>query len=219
MGLARAADLRGGTSARVRRAVSVQQILEWAFRVERARLWDAEPRGLDEPAGYGLEYVLIERARLGCRVDGGGQSWPHEDAETVAALVEQVPETYGGRRMAAAIAEHARCGSTPDWMPGARVRCVPVAWAKPNQHGATAKTELVEVITHKHRGRTVRREVWACPVTYTPTAQQLAAARRHYLLWRMALTDLRHRLGYVTLRDHVLTDVLPPAEPWAREGC
>ena len=57
---------------RVKRALGVQAMLEWAFRVEQAQLELPVRRGIDEEGfGFGMEYVLIQRARLGCKVDGG----------------------------------------------------------------------------------------------------------------------------------------------------
>ena len=61
----------GGT--KVKRALSVQAILEWVFRVEKAQMEMPQRRDIDgEGFGLGMEYVLIQRARLGCKVDGGG---------------------------------------------------------------------------------------------------------------------------------------------------
>ena len=58
--------------ARVKRALGVQAILEWAFRVEKAQLELPQRRDIDkEGYGFGMDYVLIQRARLGCKVDGG----------------------------------------------------------------------------------------------------------------------------------------------------
>ena len=55
---------------RVKRALGVQAILEWAFRVEKAQLELPVRRDIDEEGfGFGMEYVLIQRARLGCKVD------------------------------------------------------------------------------------------------------------------------------------------------------
>ena len=80
----------GNTSTR--RALGVQQVLEWAFRTEKARLELPEPPDpeRDEGLGFGLEYVLMQRAALGCRIDGGRykpDSSAHEDAEVIAATV------------------------------------------------------------------------------------------------------------------------------------
>ena len=123
---------------RVKRALAMQAILEWAFRVEKAQVELPVRRDIDEEGfGCGMEYVLIQRARLGCKVDGGGnksQSYTHEDAEIVAATLAGLPDSLGGKRMAIYISELARAGMTPDWMPGAMPRCVPVA-TKLNQHG------------------------------------------------------------------------------------
>lgn len=114
---------------RARRAMPVQAALEWAFRIEKAQL-ELPPREADEPAGrFGLEYVLLQQAMLGCRVDGGQfktSSATHPDAEVIAATVAGLPDSLGGKRMALQVTELARAGLTPEWMPGAVPRCVPV---------------------------------------------------------------------------------------------
>ena len=75
--------------AKTKRALGVQAMLEWTFRVEQAQLELPVRRGIDEEGfGFGMEYVLIERARLGCKVDGGQHkmgSYTHPDAEVIAA--------------------------------------------------------------------------------------------------------------------------------------
>ena len=76
-------------SAKVKRALGVQAILEWAFGVEKAQLELPLPKDVPEEGfGFGMEYVLIERARLGCKVDGGRHkigSYTHPDAEVIAS--------------------------------------------------------------------------------------------------------------------------------------
>ena len=57
---------------RVERALGVQAALEWAFRVEQAQLELPPVKDVSEEGfGFGLEYVLMQRAALGCKVDGG----------------------------------------------------------------------------------------------------------------------------------------------------
>jgi len=77
--------------ARVKRALGVQAMLEWAFRVEQAQLELPVRRGIDEEGFvFGMEYVLIERAALGCKVVGGQHkrgSYTQADAEVNAATV------------------------------------------------------------------------------------------------------------------------------------
>ena len=168
---------------RVKRALGVQAILEWAFRVEKAQLELPVRRDIDEEGfGFGMEYVLIQRALLGCKVDGGGrssQSYTHQDAEIVAATLAGMPDNLGGKRMAIYVAELARAGMAPDWLPGVVPRCVPVA-TKRNQHGEQSTTMVVgiERVLHRRRWRSV--EVLACPVTWRPHPEQIASARRGY---------------------------------------
>ena len=118
----------GGT--KVKRALGVQAALEWAFRVEQAQLELPPPKDVTEEGfGFGLEYVLLQRAALGCKVDGGQHkmgSYTHPDAEVIAATVAGMPDSLGGIRMAIQVAELARAGMTPDWLPGVIPRCVPL---------------------------------------------------------------------------------------------
>ena len=201
------------------RMMSVQQALEWAFRSEHAQLELPEPpdpeRG--QGFGFGLEYVLMQRAALGCKVDGGQHkigSYTHEDAEVIAATVAGMPDSLGGIRMAIRVAELARAGLTPDWMPGAVPRCVPVD-IKRNRHGDRAVSVVVgtERILVKGKWRTI--DVRACPVTWRPHPEQIASARRGYEDWWTALDWVRDGLlAGGMLREVQVTDRMPKALPW-----
>ena len=210
-----------GPRQKAKRSMSVERALDWAFRREFAKLVHPDDIG---PEGYRPDvstiWVMIKRGDLGCKIEGGGSSDPHEDAEVIAAIVANLPVALGGFRMATEIAEMARGGTTPDWMPGANQRCVPVAWHKANQHGPRARTEVWETVEYLHRGRRYKREVPYCPVTYTPTVSQIGAARRRYLDWYAALLEIRHQLQVCgMLKTIEVTDAMPPMTPWkGREG-
>lgn len=208
-------------SGRPKRSMSVQQALEWAFRVEHAQLELPEPPDLERGHGFGfgLEYVLLQRAILGCKVDGGQYkigSYTHEDAEVISATVGGMPDSLGGKRMSIRVAELARAGLTPDWMPGAVPRCVPVDM-KRNRHGDRAISVVVgtEHILVKGAWRSV--EVRACPVMFRPHPEQIAAARRGYYDWWQALGWVREGLieGGM-LREVEVTGAMPKARPWAQ---
>lgn len=206
------------TTRRDKRSMPVRDALEWAFRREYAQL---QPPGEIEPEyprpGVSTIWVMIQRGNLGCKIDGGGRSDPHPDADVIAAIVSALPDSAGGFRMATQVAELARAGIEPDWMPGARQRCVPVGWHKENQHGPRARTEVWETIEFVHRGRRFKREVPYCPVTYTPTATQISAARRRYLDWYAALLEIGHQLRTCGMLKTVeVTTVMPPLTPWRR---
>jgi hypothetical protein len=199
--------------------MTIQQALEWAFRTEKAQL---ELPERPEPerthrAGFGLEYVLLQRAALGTKVDGGQHKmggYTHPDAEVIAATVAGLPDDLGGKRMAIRVAELARAGLTPDWMPGAVPRCVPVE-TKRNQHGERATTIVVRTERLKTRGKWRTVDVLACPVTYTPHPQQIEAARRGYRDWVAALDWVRDMLAEGRmLRDVSVASALPKATPW-----
>jgi hypothetical protein len=180
-----------------KRALGVQAILEWAFRVEKAQLELPPPTdAVEEASGYGFEHVLIQQAPLSCQIDGGRYkiaSYTHEDAEIVAATGAGMPDALGGKRMAIRVAELARAGLTPDWMPGAVPRCVPVE-VRRNQHGERAKTEVVGIERVQYRGRWRTVEVLACPVNWRPHPEQIAGKRRAYDDWWQALDWVREGL-------------------------
>jgi hypothetical protein len=204
-----------------KRSMSVQQALEWAFRVEHAQLELPEPpdpeRG--QGFGFGLEYVLLQRAILGCKVDGGQYkigSYTHEDAEVIAATVAGMPDNLGGKRMAIRVAELARAGLTPDWMPGAVPRCVPVD-VRRNRHGDRAVSVVVgsERVLVKGTWRNV--EVRACPVIFRPDTSQIEAARRDYQAWWQALAWVQEGLiAGDMLLDIDVTEAMPKNNPWLR---
>ena len=207
-------------STRARRALGVQAALEWAFRVERAQLELPPPKDvIEEGFGFGLEYVLMQRAALGCKVDGGQHkigSYTHEDAEVIAATVAGMPDSLGGIRMAIRVAELARAGLTPDWMPGAVPRCVPVD-IKRNRHGDRAVSVVVgtERILVKGKWRTI--DVRACPVTWRPHQEQIASARRGYKDWWAAVDWVRDGLiSGQMLSEITVTNAMPKVNPWVQ---
>jgi hypothetical protein len=208
--------LAGGTKAK--RTLGVQAALEWAFRVEQAQLELPPPKGVTEEGfGFGLEYVLLQRAALGCKVDGGQHkmgSYTHPDAEVIAAAVAGMPQSLGGIRMAISIAELARAGMTPNWMPGAVPRCVPVG-IKRNRHGDRGISVVVGTERILVRGKSRTVDVRACPVTFSPAPEQIEAARRGYEDWWQALDWVRDGLvvGRM-LREMEVTAAMPKVRPW-----
>ena len=207
------------SGTKIKRALGVQAALEWAFRIEKAQLELPLPENVTEEGfGFGLEYVLLQRAALGCKVDGGQHKiggFTHEDAEVIAATVAGMPDSLGGKRMAIRVAELARAGLTPDWMPGAVPRCVPVD-IKRNRHGDRAVSVVVgtERVVVKGKWRSV--EVRACPVAFRPDAQQIEAARRGYEDWWEALEWIRDGLlAGGTLREVEVTATIPFRRPWS----
>ena len=208
----------GGT--KLKRALGVQAAVEWAFRVEQAQLeLPLQKNVCREGFGFGLEYVLLQRAALGCKVDGGQHklgSYTHADAEVIAATVAGIPDSLGGNRMAICVAELARAGMTPDWMPGAVPRCVPLE-IKNNQHGDRATTIVVGTERMKTRGKWRTVELLACPVTWRPHPEQIASARRGYDDWWQALDWVRDGLvvGQM-LREITVTNTMPKWAPWHR---
>ena len=218
MSIQRQIGRTGGT--KVRRAMGVQAALEWAFRVEQAQLELPPPKDVTEEGfGFGLEYVLLQRAILGCKVDGGQHkmgSYTHPDAEVIAATVARIPDNLGGIRMAIHVAELARAGMTPDWMPGVVPRCVPLE-TKNNQHGERARTIVVGTERVKTHGKWRTVELLACPVTWRPHPEQISSARRGYEDWWQALDWVREGLvvGRM-LREVDLSTTMPRVCHWKK---
>ena len=214
-------------AAPIRLSLGIQQALEWAFGREKAQLdlGTLDPENPDRRV-VGTEWVIYQRHLLGATVDSSGPRWggsmPHHDAEVIAAFVAALPEAFGGRAMAARIAELAAAGITPDWMPGANTRCVPAQW-KDSRYGRFARTEIVPPATpcrwrsigYGKNGRKVRREPTWCPVTYTPTAQQIGRARRAYLDWWGALLHIGTELRSCDMLGRIeVTSAMPRMTPW-----
>ena len=132
----------------------------------------------------------------------------------IAATVAGMPDNLGGKRMAIRVAELARAGITPDWMPGAVSRCVPVEM-KRNQHGERSTTIVVGTERVLSRGKWRSVEVRACPVTFRPDAGQIEAARRAYEEWHDALGWVRDGLAEGGMLKEVdVTAAMPKGRPW-----
>ncbi len=210
---------------------SILQALRWSFRIEMAQIELPDPRDIEDRGfGFGMEYVLIERAKLGgVQIDKSpGTSSPHIDAEAIAGIVSTLGQQFGGRGMALQIAELARSDTTPGWMPGAIPRLVPVAWRQANQTGQVAKTEVIakyfetfRVPHPKARNRMIerRREILIeyTPCRWEPSLGQIQNVRASYSRWWSAIDEVRANLIAANcLKTIWITDSMPPQRPWLR---
>lgn len=212
-----------------KRSLPIQALLEWAFRKECVSLELPGPERYTERPSFGMEYVLIERARLGgVKIDGGGglkHKDTHEDAEAIAAIVSNLPESLGGRRMALCVAECARSGLTPDWMPGAHPKIEPAQWCRPRGRwqGKTEKIGVYVEVFHRPHPRNPKRvrkyekrhDIMWTPITWAIHPKTISAARAEYEAWRAALGYCRDALiASRVMRDSTVTGALPAARPW-----
>jgi hypothetical protein len=220
--------IQGGRRAGIdqKKEVSIHALLEWAFRRECARLDFAEDG--ESILGYGyasMTAMILRHEQLGCRIDGGGRSEPHPDADAVAAAVSALPEARGGRRMAVWIAELARAGAVPDWMPDAAPRVYPEDMYV-NQHGSVAKTKDAAHLgasgwpaqpRRNRKGVIVMDPVTYCPIVIRPTAAHIARRRRDYLDWWGALMEIKTTFqAYGGLSAYTVSNDMPPRAPWQR---
>ncbi|QQA43944.1 hypothetical protein [Pelagovum pacificum] len=200
--------------------MSVQQALEWAFRREKVHLELPDNRPAEERGfGFGMEHVLIERAKLGgVRIDTSiGRSEPHEDAEAIAGILAGLPGLLGGRFVAIKVAECARTGLTPDWMPGATPKLVPLDWTR-RRPGEVASSQALEEIEVRYRGRRRRRVINWTPCEYAPSWSTIAHARAVYRDWWFALSHVRRALQSSSVLRHTnINDLMPPQQPWGQD--
>jgi hypothetical protein len=205
---------------RLRTEVGIEDLLRWAFQREFAKIsfdvdgFDAS--SIEDDPCFGLEWIMIERAKLGCRVDGGGTSEPHPDATLVADALSVLPDFVGGRRMAIWIAELARADASPDWGAGLVTRCEPKAWRN-SKYGAHAVREYNTDLKTRWPSHQIKGKDWGyvCPVMFSGTAREIGMARRNYLQWFGALLDLRNTFQmFDNLSSFKVTDQMPDREPW-----
>ncbi len=200
---------------RVRREISIQRLLEWAFADECASI-DFEDEGTlaqGYRSGFANQVSVLE---LGTVVDGGGRSYPDADADLVASALSVLPEGCGGRGMAVQIAELARARAVPSYFPNGVEWCQPVGW-KGNRYGKRALTEHLEYVTVAGVRKSIRFDSRWCPVIYACGAKGVATARRNYLLWWAALLELRISFQYQNdMSRWVVNDDMPPSTPWKK---
>ncbi|WP_295537566.1 hypothetical protein [uncultured Thioclava sp.] len=212
------------------RELSIEAALRWAFGSECARIDFDEETDPDSFVGSGSSdsvWKLMQRGRIGCRVDGGGFSPPSDDAQMIVSQVAALDVGCGGRKMAIQIAQLSRVGMRPDWMPGARPRCVAEDW-RGNRHGGGAAMADAKDLgaqgwpsmeRRNRKGVVVRDPVRYCPVIYTPTARTIAAARRNYLQWWGALLEVGSYLRLTGVLGGIkITSAMPPMHPWREES-
>jgi len=213
---------------REKRKMSIRMALEWAFMTEYANL-DLGDDLTKTQVGVDTLYKLIERNRLGfVRIDGGGKSMPHDDAELISASLTKLAMQKSNRRLALMVGDCARLGRPVDWMEGAVPKIEPAEW-KPRRgysKGDMAKEEVlrrytiaVKVPHPKNPEKTVTRrtkvEETHCPCIWTTSLQEIETARADYSKWVSALRWLRDDLrANWDLQTIELTDHLPIHQPW-----
>lgn len=209
---------RGG-----KRAVGVWEILCWAFQRECVSLdLGEELTGLRSKVNVDPIQKMVEIAALGCRVEGGGSSQSHHDADLVAAQLAVLPDSLGGFRVATWIAELARAGREPQWRMAASV--IP-AETKTNRWGVRAVIADAEELgaqgwphqaRRNRKGYVVYDRVDYCPCLIRPSPDEIGRMRRRYLAWYGILLELRSALQITHLTSHVVTDQMPSRTPWAK---
>lgn len=212
------------TGVVARRQMSIQRALEWAFKTEHANLeFDemAETAGSSRGGVDGI-WIMIQRGRLGCEVDGGGFSYPADDAESIASAVSNLPR----RDVALLVADCARAGMAPDWIPD-RPRLLPVDTTE-NQYGWRSRVAQAHLLTDGtgwpiqtrtgRKGRIIREPVYYCPCVWRPTPYEISRARAIYHTWCEALIHIAADLRATGVLSKIeITLELPDFEPWRKK--
>lgn len=210
-----------GPPPREVRRLGVRELLEWAFGTECARLEFDEIGESSGGArrGVGIEHVLAQRAVLGgVEIDTSpGRSAPADDAEIIASVVQAALRWPD----ACWVADLARAGRVPDYMPFAAPRLHPLRWHC-NRHGWHGKSEDAREATdgwppqerRNRAGTLVAESVRYTPCYWSPTPAQINAKRRAYLDWYGHLLTLRVALRAAGLKWCEVSDEMPPMEPW-----
>lgn len=210
-----------GASRPVKRRLGIRALLEWAFDTECAGIAFDEMADAGALPSFGMEFVLMQRQMLGTEIDTSrGRSSPADDAEIVASVLRDVLPWPDALR----VAELARARRVPDWMPDATPRLRPAGWHC-NRHGWHARTTDAAALGEQgwrpiprrnRKGVVVHDAVRYCPCAWSPSAAQIAAARRGYLDWWGHLLTIRAGLRAVDLSRHAVTDDMPPMQPWKK---
>jgi hypothetical protein len=202
--------------------VGVWDLICWAFQRGGGRLdWNEEATGFVEMQAWDTIAKLEAINKLGCRVQGGGRSEPDHDADVVTSTLAVLPVRCGGRRMAVNIAEYARSGRMPEWRCEQKVE--PVEWVQ-NRYGRFGKVadsrDFGGWPPQARQGRkgVIYEPVMCVPVHIVPSAAVVAAARRHYLDFYLALLEVKSALEISHLTRFEITDAMPPRTPWKENG-
>ncbi|MEQ8345067.1 MAG: hypothetical protein RIB84_23835 [Sneathiellaceae bacterium] len=173
--------------------MDIEELLRWTYQVQRAHVTD---RSAVARTGWGPSMLAaaMERAQLGCAIDGGGYApaVTHPDADLVH---EAVQLTCDNSEMGLVI-QHAAAGDRPDDGSGIELR---------------AKLAYVEY----DRSRNAKVS-W---LRWTGTDSEREFARSVYRHWWGAVSrvaaDFRRK---PRLRGHLVTGFAASPEPWAGPG-
>lgn len=135
-------------TAKELKPIGIERLLEWAFGDQGAELDPRMERSEFARRANSMEFVLMERAKLGCQIDGRGSGFfggrdVHWDADQVAAVCKRVlpwKPSSEGIASSQTVASYASAGTRPTWMPGAIPKVRPADWSS-NQHGRQPATD------------------------------------------------------------------------------
>ncbi len=181
-------------------AWTAETLVQWVYAqqlADRVARWGG---GHAMPSGARVMSGIVEdRARLGCRVDGGGHdpgTELHPDADAVHRwMLDRCENIELGL-----VIQHARHGTRPETY----TRRPPRWHPQYDERG-----RIVVVYADKAK----RRPIY-CPVYRSPDPDSVDVARATYAAWHAILADLVAELGNGGLKTGQIAGVGAPARPW-----
>lgn len=171
----------------------IDRLLHWAYAIQ---LVD-RARGGFEPGGASIDSCqrLVQRSELGVSVDGSaGANKVHPDAD----MIHEAVMTLKDKAEIGLLVHYARCGTTPDWLPNAKIAYRPVK----NARGKPKKL-------YDHN-----RHPIACLVDVTASMERIAYARKVYSIWWNAMARLVQTVDTASLQRYQPLAPSCPPRPW-----
>ncbi len=207
--------------------IDIEDLLNWTYRVQLADLilglgvdlWHAEraAEGI-EWHGHSADgvYAVLQRLRLGVRVDGAGMRIS-ADVDADAVIVHESVMKLGSV-LATIVIRYARTGGRPSWHPDAQFRYTPQWLDRPRYHAGTGlprKRSFLVVRTIARDGRLVSSY---CPIIPVDHPDEVDQRRLTYRLWFDGVSALSNYLSTLTGLGFAAVSLTARAQPWLDEG-
>jgi len=205
---------------KVRRDIDLEDMVSWAFSAQQVdivtgRKLYPEEQVVDDAYGFhdlgrsGDGCAALARVgELGCVVDGGRTAGVYSDAHPDAEVLYDLVRSLKDFRHRILLRTYGRRRSRPEWEFGLPMP-VPLL-----REGPGRRHIVRSVGTYTYRGTTY--DIPWCPITYHPSPEWVEACRGEYRCWHEGLRRLEAKIrqGAYEFRDHRVTGVSAPREPW-----
>ncbi len=206
--------------------IDIEDLLNWTYRVQLADLilglgvdlWHAEraAEGI-EWRGHSADgvYAVLQRLRLGVRVDGSGMRMS-ADVDADAVIVHESVMKLGSV-LATIVIRYARTGRRPGWHPDARFRYTPHWIDRPRYHEATGLPRKRSFLVVRTFARDRRLVSSYCPIVPVDHPDEVDQRRLTYRLWFDGVSALSNYLSTLTGLGFAAVSLKARAQPWLDE--